>query len=188
MSGTMNGAPYYSPPHRHQKSYASRLGSLAEDVLKPELAELPALVASAIRQGLIKRPAPSETIPVPVKAELADWRIANCQTCGASFERGRWHLMKCAPCRLPIRTCSGCGKDFRPPDRKKVCCSKECSQKKQVANFKQQHALTAKPRGMVQCCICKGMRPEPKRGARIAQTCSKECLLTLRKQMNQKTK
>jgi hypothetical protein len=86
MSNTMNGAAYYSPPHRHQKSYAHRAG------IPAELAELPALVASAIRRGLIQRPAPSEAIPVPVKDELADWRIANCQTCGISFcvAAGSW--------------------------------------------------------------------------------------------------
>jgi hypothetical protein len=39
---------------------------------------------------------------------------------------------------------------------------------------------------MVQCVICKSMRPEPKRGARIAQTCSKECRLVLQKQKTKK--
>jgi len=187
MSGTMNGAPYWSAPNRHQKCLMTKLLSPSTGPVG-KLSELPGLVANAIKQGLIKRPDPTGTIPVPVKGELADWRIAKCDDCGTTFERGRRELVKCASCRLPIRHCSGCGKDFRPPDRKKVCCSKECSQKKQVANFKASHSLKAKPLGMVQCCICKGMRPEPKRGARIAQTCSKECRLVLQKQKNQKTK
>ena len=178
----MNGAPYWSPPHRHEKSFTYRVG------IKAELAEMPELVAKAIRRGLVQRPDPSGTIPTPVKGELAGWRITNCAECGIAFERGRRELVKCDTCRMPVRPCSGCGKEFRPPDRKKVCCSKECSQKKQVQNFKRQHALNAKPLGMVQCCICKGMRPEPKRGARIAQTCSKECLMALRKQLSPKTK
>ena len=177
----MNGAPYWSPPHRHEKSYAHRAG------IRAELAEMPDLVEKAIRRGLIQRPDPIGTIPTPVRGDLADWRITNCQDCGISFERGRRELVKCASCRMSVRPCSGCGKEFRPPDRKKVCCSKECSQKKQVQNFKRQHALTAKPLGMVQCVICNGMRPEPKRGARIAQTCSEECLMALRKQLS-KTK
>jgi len=182
MSGLMNGAPYWSPPHRHEKSYAHRAG------IRAELAEMPDLVAKAIRHGLIQRPDSTSTIPTPVKRNLEDWRIANCDECGISFERGRRELVKCTTCRMPVRPCSGCGKDFRPPDRKKVCCSKECSQKKQVANFKRQHALTAKPLGMVQCVICKGMRPEPKRGARIAQTCSKECFIIFSRQLRSKTK
>jgi hypothetical protein len=32
------------------------------------------------------------------------------------------------------------------------------------------------------------MRPEPKRGARIAQTCSKECFIIFSKQLRSKTK
>lgn len=185
MSGLMNGAPYYSAPHRHQKCLMTKLLSHSEEPTG-KLSELPKLIASAIRQGLIKRPDPTGTIPVPVKGKLADWRTANCEDCGVTFERGRYELVKCASCRRPVRPCSGCGKDFRPPDRKKVCCSKECSQKKQVANFKASHSLKAKPLGMVQCIICKGMRPEPKRGARIAQTCSKECRVVLQKQKNQR--
>ena len=183
----MNGAPFWSPPNRHQKCLMTKLLSPSSGP-EGKLSELPALVASAIKQGLIKRPDPTGTIPTPIKGELADWRTADCEECGVTFERGGRKITKCKRCRLEPKACSACGIIFRPPDRKKVCCSKECSQKKKVQNFKRKHALTAKPLGMVQCCICKVMRPEPKRGARIAQTCSKVCRVVLQKQKNQKTK
>lgn len=182
----MNGAPYWSPPSRNQRCLVSLLAGPATGP-KPTLDEMPGLVAKAIKQGLIIPPHPSEITPV-VHRKLADWQTAACTECGASFERGRREMVKCHKCRQPEKECSGCGNMFRPPDRKKVCCSKECSQKKQVANFKHQHAAKAKPLGMVQCVVCKNMRQEPKRGSRISQTCSKECLFALRKIISKKNK
>ncbi len=173
----MNGAPYYSAPHRHQKSYISRLGSLAEDVLKPELAELPALVANAIRKGLIKRPDPSETIPSPVAkvGPLADWQTVNCTDCGCTFERRQRKLTTCTTCRIPIKTCKNCQTEFRPVDRKKVCCSKQCSQLMQVASFKAQHNYTKSQPKMAECIICRQIKPVRPSGSGVAKTCSTEC-------------
>jgi hypothetical protein len=177
MSGLMNGAPYYSAPHRHQKSYISRLGSLAEDVLKPELAEMPGLVADAIRKGLIKRPDPSQTIPTPVAklGPLADWQTTQCKECGCTFERRQRKHITCATCRIPIKSCKNCQKEFRPVDRKKVCCSRECSQIMQVASFKAQHDYTKKLPKMAECIICHEIRPVRPSGSGVAKTCSPEC-------------
>jgi hypothetical protein len=194
MSGTMNGAPYWSPPHRHQKSYISRLGSLAEDVLKPELAELPGLVADAIRKGLIKRPDPSETIPSPVAkvGPLADWQTVNCTDCGCTFERRQRKLTTCTTCRIPIKTCKNCQTEFRPVDRKKVCCSRQCSQLMQVASFKAQHDYTKSQPKMAECIVCHEIRPVRPSGSGVAKTCSPECSAVFRKmrstEFNQKAK
>ena len=177
MSGTMNGAPYYSAPHRHQKSYMSRLGSLAECALKPELAELPELVAAAIRKGLIKRPDPSGLVPVPVvkRGPLAPWMTADCDECGISFERHKRTLTKCQVCRIPIKDCKNCGKAFRPADLKKVCCSTECSRLIQVASFKAQHTYTKSLPKMAECIVCHQVRPVRPAGSGVAKACSPEC-------------
>ena len=177
MSGLMNGAPYYSAPHRHQKSYISRLGNLAEDVLKPELAELPALVADAIRQGLIQRPDPSGLVPTPIikSAPLADWQTISCTDCGCTFERRQRKLTTCTTCRIPIKTCKNCQIEFRPVDRKKVCCSRECSQLMQVASFKAQHDYTKSQPKMAECIVCHQIKPVRPSGSGVAKTCSPEC-------------
>lgn len=173
----MNGAPYYSPPHRHQKSYTSRLGSLAEDAIKPELAELPALVASAIRRGLIKRPDPAGLVPVPIvkRGPLAEWMTTACDECGLSFERHKRTLTKCQPCRTPMLECGNCGKQFRSVDKKKVGCSTECSQKLQIITYR---AIVTK------CVVCQGSMPTIRRGSAVAKTCSAECSATYRKTRN----
>jgi len=177
MSGLMNGAPYYSAPHRHQKSYMSRLGSLAEPTAKPELAEMPALVAAAIRQGLIKRPDPKDTIPLPIlkRGPLAPWQTAECLECQCTFERNRRNIVKCETCRIPIKVCKNCQKEFRPVDRKKVCCSRECSQAMQIASFKAQHNYTKSLPKMAECIICHQVRPVRPSGSGVAKTCSPEC-------------
>jgi len=173
----MNGAPYWSPPNRHQKSYISRLGSLAEDALKPELAELPGLVAKAIQQGLIKRPDPSGLVPVPIvkRGPLLDWQTASCEECGLSFERHKRTLTKCEVCRIPIKACKNCQKEFRPADRKKVCCSRNCSQAMQVASFKAQHDYSKRLPKMAECIVCREMRPTRASGKGIAKACSPKC-------------
>ena len=191
MSGMMNGAPYYSPPHRHQKSYMSRLGTLAECALKPELAELPALVANAIRQGLIKRPDPSGLVPVPVvkRGPLAPWMTTQCDECGISFERHKRTLTKCQTCRIPIKDCKNCGKAFRRADLKKVCCSTECSRLIQVASFKAQHTYTQTQPKTTECVICHQVRPVRPAGSGVAKTCSPECSKIFRANRNkQRTK
>jgi hypothetical protein len=177
MSGTMNGAPYYAPPHRHQKNYMSRLGSLAEDVLKPELAELPGLVADAIRKGLIKRPDPSGLVPTPIlkSAPLADWQTVNCTDCGVTFERHKRTLTKCKTCRIPMRDCKNCGTHFRPPSNTTLCCSSNCSQAQQVANLKAQHDYTKALPKVAECIICHQIKPVRPSGSGVAKTCSPEC-------------
>jgi hypothetical protein len=173
----MNGAPYYSPPHKHQKSYASRLGSLAEQALKPELAELPALVASAIRRGLIKRPDPSGLVPTPIlkRGPLAEWQTTQCDECGVTFERHKRTLTKCKACRSLLLKCGSCGKQFRSSAKKKVGCSAECSQKMQVQNYRTQVAC---------CVVCQEKMPAIRRGSAVAKTCSAQCSATYRKTRN----
>ena len=173
----MNGAPYYSPPHRHQKSYMSRLGTLAECALKAELAELPELVASAIRKGLIKRPDPKDLVPVPIvkRGPLAPWQTTECLECSCTFERNRRNIVKCEACRIPIKACKNCQKEFRPADRKKVCCSKECSQKMQIASFKAQHTYSKTLPKMAECIVCRQIKPVRPSGSGVAKTCSPEC-------------
>jgi hypothetical protein len=190
MSGMMNGAPYYSAPHRHQKSYMTRLGSLAEETIKPELAELPALVASAIRRGLIKRPDPSGLVPVPVvkRGPLAPWMTADCDECGISFERHKRTLTKCQVCRIPIKPCKNCGTEFRPADLKKVCCSAECSRLIQVASFRAQHTYTKSLPKMAECIVCHQVRPVRPAGSGVAKTCSPECSKQFRAARNYRSK
>jgi hypothetical protein len=177
MSGMMNGAPYWSPPHRHQKCFMTRLGDLAQDQLKPELAEMPGLVAMAIAKGLIKRPDPAGLVPVPIikRGPLADWQTVNCEECQVSFERHKRTLTKCEVCRIPIKACKNCQKEFRPADRKKVCCSRICSQAMQVASFKAQHNYTKSQPKMAECIICHQIRPVRPAGSGVAKTCSSEC-------------
>ncbi len=177
MSGLMNGAPYYSAPHRHQKCYMARLSSLAECVLKPELAEMPALVAAAIRQGLIKRPDPAGLVPVPIvkRGPLAPWQTTQCCECGVTFERHKRTLTKCETCRIPMKACKNCQKEFRPADRKKVCCSRICSQAMQVASFKAQHVYTKSLPKMAECIICHQIKPVRPSGSGVAKACSPEC-------------
>lgn len=194
MSGLMNGAPYYSAPHRHQKSYTARLSSLAENAIKPELAELPALVASAIRRGLIKRPDPTGLVPVPMvkRGPLAPWQTTQCDECGVTFERHKRTLAKCETCRIPIKPCRNCQKEFRPADRKKVCCSTECSQAIQVANFKAQHSYSQRLPKTAECVICRQIKPTRPAGSGFAKTCSLECSAVFRRmgnvQKSEKTK
>ena len=173
----MNGAPYYSAPHRHQKSYMSRLGSLDECALKAELAELPELVASAIRQGLIKRPDPSGLVPTPIlkRGPLAEWQTTACDDCGVSFERHKRTLTKCSTCRTPLLECGSCGLKFRSVDKKKVGCSAECSQKMQILNYREKVGY---------CVICKVAMPAIRRGSAVAKTCSADCSLIYRKTRN----
>jgi hypothetical protein len=173
----MNGAPYYSAPHRHQKSYTSQLGSLAKETIKSELAELPALVASAIRRGLIKRPDPAGLVPVPIikRGPLAEWMTSACDECGLSFERHKRTLTKCPTCRTPMLECGNCGKQFRSVDKKKVGCSTECSQLLQVLNYKHKVAC---------CVVCHGSISKKRIGSAVAKTCSAQCSATYRKTRN----
>ncbi len=173
----MNGAPYYSAPHRHQKSYMTRLGSLAEETIKPELAELPALVASAIRRGLIKRPDPAGLVPTPIlkRGPLAEWQTTQCDECGVTFERHKRTLTKCPTCRIPMLECGNCGKQFRSVDKKKVGCSTECSQAMQVASLKAQHTYTKSLPKMAECIVCHQIKPVRPSGSGVAKACSPEC-------------
>ena len=173
----MNGAPYYSAPHRHQKGYMARLGTLAEQAPKPELAELPELVASAIRKGLIKRPDPKDLVPVPIvkRGPLAPWQTAECPECQCTFERNRRNIVKCETCRIPIKACKSCQTEFRPVDRKKVCCSRECSQKMQIASFRAQHNYTKSLPKVAECIVCHEIKPVRPSGSGVAKTCSPEC-------------
>ena len=182
----MNGAPYYSAPHRHQKCYMARLGTLAEDVLKPELAEMPALVAAAIRQGLIKRPDPTGLVPTPIlkRGPLAPWQTTQCDECGVTFERHKRTLTKCEVCRIPIKPCKNCGTEFRPVDRKKICCSKQCSQMLQIASFRAQHTYTKSLPKMAECIICRQIKPVRPSGSGIAKACSPECSKQYRALLN----
>lgn len=184
MSGMMNGAPYYSAPHRHQKGYMARLGVLAEGAVRPELSEMADLVAAAIRQGLIKRPAPSEIIPVPPpkNGSLAAWQVTVCPDCNIRFERFRKHHIRCERCRLQPKECIRCGTVFKPADRKKVCCSAECSKALQSATFKAKHG--SKQPQLTECVICHQMRPMRHAGKSIAKSCSPECAVIYRKQKN----
>ena len=184
----MNGAPYYSAPHRHQKGYMARLGSLAECALKAELAELPGLVAAAIRQGLIKRPDPSGLVPTPIlkRGPLAPWMTADCDECGISFERHKRTLTRCKACRTPLLECGSCGKKFRSVDKKKIGCSAECSQKMQVAKLKAQHQYSTRLPKMAECIVCHEIRPVRPSGNGVAKTCSPECSKIFRAARNQK--
>ena len=187
MSGLMNGAPYYSAPHRHQKSYMSRLGTLAQDVLKPELAELPELVAAAIRKGLIKRPDPTGLVPMPIlkRGPLAEWQTISCTDCGCTFERHKRTLTKCSTCRTPLLKCGICGAKFRSVDKKKVGCSAECSQKMQVAKLKAQHQYSTRLPKVAECIICHQIKPVRPSGSGVAKTCSPECSKIFRAARNQ---
>jgi hypothetical protein len=60
-------------------------------------------------------------------------------------------------------------------DRKKVCCSRECSQIMQVASFKAQHNYTKSQPKMAECIICHEIRPVRPSGSGVAKTCSPEC-------------
>jgi len=185
MSGMMNGAPFWSPPHRHQKGYMARLGTLAEGTVKPELSEMADLVAAAIRQGLIKRPDPRDTIPTPPPkaGSRAAWRVAICPECNIRFERHRKCFLRCDRCRLQPKECKSCGASFKPADRKKVCCSKECSKALQSATFKAKHGSKA-PK-LTQCVVCLEMKPVRQAGSGVAKTCSPTCADNYRRNMNQ---
>lgn len=187
----MNGAPFWSPPHRHQKSYISRLCASSEATLNPELAEFPALVADAIRKGLIKRPDPKDLVPTPIlkRGPLAEWQTTACDECGVTFERHKRTLTKCQTCRIPMRGCKNCGTQFRPADLKKVCCSTECSRLIQVASFKAQHNYTQTLPKTAECVICHQIRPVRPAGSGVAKTCSPECSKIFRANRNkQRTK
>ena len=194
MSGMMNGAPFWSPPHRHQKSYISRLCASTESTLNPELAEFPALVADAIRKGLIKRPDPKDLVPVPIvkRGPLAPWQTAECLECQCTFKRNRRNIVKCETCRIPIKACKNCQIEFRPVDRKKVCCSRECSQKMQIASFRAQHTYSKTLPKMAECIVCRQIKPVRPSGSGVAKTCSPECSAAFRKirstETNQRTK
>jgi hypothetical protein len=172
----MNGAPYYSAPHRHQKSYMTRLGTMAEDVLKPELAEMPGLVADAIRKGLIKRPDPSGLVPTPIlkSAPLADWQTVNCTDCGCTFERKQRTSVKCQLCKAPARNCENCGTEFRSTFLKKVGCSSECSRLIGIVRLKARLSCNSLPK-MAECIICHQIKPVRPSGSGVAKTCSPEC-------------
>lgn len=116
----MNGAPYYSPPSRHQKTYG--FGANA----KPLLSELPGLIEKAIKAGLVTRPVEKVTVKPPKKWKHS-WHYVNCTTCGVEFIRGHKHLVQCVTCRRPPRPCKACGKQFVPPTRKRLCCSDACA-------------------------------------------------------------
>lgn len=173
----MNGAPYYSAPHRHQKSYMSRLGTITEKALRPELAELPELVASAIRKGLIKRPDPSGLVPTPIlkRGPLADWQTTACNECGVTFERHKRTLTRCNVCRISMRDCKNCGTYFRPPSNTTLYCSKDCSQAQQVAKLKAQHTYSKTLPKVAECIVCHQIKPVRPSGSGVARACSPEC-------------
>lgn len=179
----MNGAPYYSAPHRHQKGYMARLGTLAEGAVRPELSEMADLVALAIRRGLIKRPEPEPAVELKRKpGAFADWRVTVCPDCNIRFERHRKHHIRCERCRLQPKECIRCGTVFKPADRKKVCCSAECSKALQSATFKAKYG--SKQPKLTECVICHQMRPVRQAGSTIAKSCSSECAAVYRKQKN----
>lgn len=183
MSGMMNGAPFWSPPSRHQKCYASMLGTPAQAANKPDLSEFPSLVEKAVRAGLIQRATAEAVSEQKARPPKSAWRVANCRTCGIRFERGKRILLDCDRCRIPLRNCGGCGKEFRPPDRKKFCCSKDCSRIMQVRNFKANYVFAAKT--LVQCIVCRELKPARQAGSGVAKTCSPTCADSFRRNMNQ---
>ena len=176
MSGLMNGAPFWSPPHRHQKSYMSRLGTLAGTAIKPELAEFPALVAAAIRRGIIQRPDLSQTIPPPVAkiGPQAAWQTIACIDCGNTFNRRQRKTVKCQLCRSPLQTCQSCGVEFRSTVLKRVGCSPECSRAMGVIRLKQSCSAKGPPK-VAECIICHQIKPVRRSGNGVAKTCSPEC-------------
>ena len=126
----MNGAPFYSPPSRHQKTYG--FGAKEE---KPLLSELPALIEKAIKAGLVTRPVEKVTVKPPKKWKHS-WHYVNCTGCGVEFVRGHKHLVQCVTCRRPPRPCKACGKEFTPHTRKRLCCSDACAKVAQGINYR----------------------------------------------------
>lgn len=131
----MNGAPVYCPPTRHKTTIGER---------KPLLSELPALVEKAIADGLITRPAVKLPAPEPPPKRKHEWHYVSCKTCGIQFERGHRNTLECVTCRRPLRNCKGCEKFFKPPTKKRKCCSEECSKAAQIKNFHETKARTKK--------------------------------------------
>jgi hypothetical protein len=181
MNGSMNGKPCWSVGAR-TKVFDFGLGFEPEDEREAILAEAAELVRAGIKAGLVE-PAESPKAPKVPKHEKhgPNWRLIKCAQCGIGFFRGKIGITKCSICRIPPVVCY-CGKTFQPLHNKAKSCSLECSKARQIATFHANHEASKKQPILVECIICREMRPRRQAGSTFAKTCSKPCASVYRKQ------
>lgn len=176
MSHLHNGKPLWCRP-APTKSGAIWSPEDKDEEATP-LSEMPGLIAKAIKAGLVQQPAQE---PKRAKA-VASWQKAQCEQCGAKFQRNQMRHVWCEACRNPPIPCLVCSTPFHKRHSKQTACSVECSKKRQRASFLVMAESKRKPVKFTECIICKEMRPVRQAGGTFAKTCSKECASVYRKQ------
>lgn len=179
----MNGKPVWCPrPHRKD----AKAPICDPDELKQTkttlLSEMPALIAAAIKAGLVQRPGDYEQHAPSLRADRPNvW--TTCDTCHERFERGmKSKLTTCLSCRLEPIACKVCGKMFRRHQRKQQCCTLECAH----AVARNLALERAKKRVHIECVACGKPHPLRFHGGKPVQTCGRECAKKLQKKLAEK--
>jgi hypothetical protein len=180
MNGSMNGKPCWSPAAR-TRVFDFGLGSEPEDERDAILAEAAKLVRAGIKAGLVKPAQAPKSINHKKEKYGKGWRDYRCEQCKTLFVRGRIDITKCSVCRLETRVCF-CGKEFQPLQNKAQSCSVACAKARQIATFHANRDANKKPDILLECIICREMKPRRQAGSTFAKTCSKECASVYRKQ------
>lgn len=117
----MNGKPVWSRPARTKEyDFGSTVDARDEGAVL--LSEAAALVAEALKKGLIRKPAADEPGELGSKST---W--AKCNGCGDTFSRHIASIQPlCSVCRLPSVSCKACGIQFQPKQHRQICCSNDC--------------------------------------------------------------
>ncbi len=170
MSHTMNGKPMWCRPA------PTRCGDIwdkdddTEEVVA--LAEMPRLVASAIKAGLIKV---TSDEPKPF-----GWREGHIERTCRKCQQRFWSApnkakLRCIPCRIPQKPCAHCGNLFQPQQKKYKTCSQECAMAARKLYQDARSADYKAQRPQVLCPIC-GVNFGMKFSAgKMAKTCGKVC-------------
>jgi len=166
----MNGAPIWCRPAPTRTGAIWDKDDESEEVVA--LAEMPRLVAAAIKAGLIKLPS-DEPKPFGWREGYLERACRGCQQ--PFWGPPRSKLRRCIPCRIPQKPCSHCGKPFQPEQPHYKTCSKECAMAARKVYIDAYSAEARARRPKINCPIC-GVEFGMKFSAGgLSKTCGKAC-------------
>jgi len=174
MSATMNGNPIWCRPA------PTRTGAIWDAEDEPlegvSLAEMPALVAAAIKAGLIKMPGAEEE----AYGYKDGYKKDACRLCTKRFWKPPYSRIRvCIPCRFPKRPCEYCKVEFQPHSAHYKTCSRSCAQKHKQLYAQAKNARYKAERTQVPCAICCAMFGMKFTGGKPSQACSQVCGIEL---------
>lgn len=177
----MNGKPVWCRPAPTRDS--GIWDPVDEPLETVTLDELPALIASAIKAGLVYRPDPAPLVAIGQRKRR--YAVGICDRCQGRFNRGhKSGLTTCVPCRRPAKICKACGKSFQPQKAEQVCCNKKCAGLALRQQAEERHGR--KP--TLSCVICGAQHRYRFSGGKLSQTCGKTCGYELQKIRNAEKK